>query len=221
MISELSWVYLTAVSHSTSSSCYRAPLWGPWPDFILILSIVTVALFCSSCTAPSLTRGRVCNLQCNRWLVRSLRTNNHTLPSHLRLCSLFVASYDWQGLRWRYSNPPPHGVGLGRNNCLLCLIPHERHRKRRIQQFIYSVRIHCRGQIITETLSSNDGGVFLGNDRHTYRHTHRHIHSDGRYLWSTLFGWAQVPWYTFHWQGGHTAWKQDKPTLFFKIIKSV
>jgi hypothetical protein len=64
----------------------------------------------SSYTAPSLMRGRVCNLQCNRWLVRSLRTNNHTLPSHLRLCSLFVASYDSQGLRWRYCNPPPHGV---------------------------------------------------------------------------------------------------------------
>jgi hypothetical protein len=42
--------------------------------------------------ASSLTRGRVCSLQCNRWLVRSLRTNNHTLQSHLRLCSLFVAS---------------------------------------------------------------------------------------------------------------------------------
>jgi hypothetical protein len=42
--------------------------------------------------------------------VQSLRTNNHTLPSHLRLCSLFVASYDSQGLRWRYSNPPPDGV---------------------------------------------------------------------------------------------------------------
>jgi hypothetical protein len=59
---------------------------------------------------PSLTRGRVCNLQCNRCLVRSLWTNNHTLPSHLRLCSLFVASYDSQGMRWRYYNPPPHGV---------------------------------------------------------------------------------------------------------------
>jgi hypothetical protein len=57
---------------------------------------------------PSLMRGRVCNLQCNRCLVRSLRTNNHTLPSHLRLCSLFVASSDSQVLRWRYSNPPPH-----------------------------------------------------------------------------------------------------------------
>jgi hypothetical protein len=47
--------------------------------------------------APSLARGQVCNLQCNRLLVRSLRTNNHTLPSHLRLCSLFVASHDSQG----------------------------------------------------------------------------------------------------------------------------
>jgi hypothetical protein len=32
---ELSWVYLTADGQSTSSSWYRAPLWGPWPDFIL------------------------------------------------------------------------------------------------------------------------------------------------------------------------------------------
>jgi hypothetical protein len=35
--------------------------------------------------------------------------NNYTLLSHLRLRSLFVASYDAQGLRWKYSNPPPHG----------------------------------------------------------------------------------------------------------------
>jgi hypothetical protein len=32
---ELSWVYLTADGQSTSSSWYRAPLWGPLPDFIL------------------------------------------------------------------------------------------------------------------------------------------------------------------------------------------
>jgi hypothetical protein len=58
---------------------------------------------------PSLTRKRVCSLQCNRSLVRLLTPNNHTLPSHLRLCSLSAASYDSQGLRWRYSNPPSHG----------------------------------------------------------------------------------------------------------------
>jgi hypothetical protein len=40
----------------------------------------------------------------------SHRTNNHVLTFHLRLDSLFVASYDSQGLRWRYSNPPPQGA---------------------------------------------------------------------------------------------------------------
>jgi hypothetical protein len=80
-------------------------------DQILSLSFPYWQLLCwSSCRVPSLTRGQVYNLQCNRWLVRSLRTSNHTLPSHLRLCSLFVASYDSQGLRWRYSIPPPHGL---------------------------------------------------------------------------------------------------------------
>jgi hypothetical protein len=52
----------------------------------------------------------ICSLQCNHSMVRLLTPSNHTLPSHLRLCSLFVASYDSQGLRWRYSNPHPHGV---------------------------------------------------------------------------------------------------------------
>jgi hypothetical protein len=64
--------------------------------------------------------------RCNRWLVRSLRTNNHTLPSHLRLCSLFVASCDSQGLWWRYSNPPPHGKtnlvqSQSQSECILAL----------------------------------------------------------------------------------------------------
>jgi hypothetical protein len=40
----------------------------------------------------------------------SQRTYNHTLLSHLRLLgSLSVACYDSQGLRWKYSYPPPHG----------------------------------------------------------------------------------------------------------------
>jgi hypothetical protein len=79
-------------------------------DQILSLSFLLWQLICcSSCRALSLTRGRFWNLRCNRWLVRSLRTNDHTLPSHLRLCSPFVACYDSQGLRWRYSNLPPHG----------------------------------------------------------------------------------------------------------------
>jgi hypothetical protein len=83
---------------SVDQSWYRVPLWGPW--LVLSLSVLQWQLLCcSSCRAPSLTRGRVCNLQSNCRLVRSLRTNNHTLPSHLRLCSLFVASY--------YTERPP------------------------------------------------------------------------------------------------------------------
>jgi hypothetical protein len=62
----------------------------------------------SAFNASSLTRKRVCSLQCNRSLVRSLTPNNYTLLSHLRLCSLFIASYDSQGLLWKYSNPPRH-----------------------------------------------------------------------------------------------------------------
>jgi hypothetical protein len=46
--------------------------------------------------ASSLTRKRVCSLQCIHSLVRLLTPNNHTLPSHLRLCSLSVTSYDSQ-----------------------------------------------------------------------------------------------------------------------------
>jgi hypothetical protein len=47
--------------------------------------------------ASSLTRKWVCSLECLRSLVRSLTTSNHTLPSHPRLCSLSVASYDYGG----------------------------------------------------------------------------------------------------------------------------
>jgi hypothetical protein len=71
---------------------------------------------------PSLRRGRVCSLQCNRRLVRSLTTNNHTLESHLRLCSLFVASYDSQGLRWKNSNPPPHGEESEKWSSVICRV---------------------------------------------------------------------------------------------------
>jgi hypothetical protein len=86
----------------------------------------------------SLTRGRVCNLLLLLVLTRQrspagLKTIFYCLnswdPPNLEgqvpvfisprnrvaqlcpraLCSLSVASYDSQGLRWRYSNPPPHG----------------------------------------------------------------------------------------------------------------
>jgi hypothetical protein len=50
----------------------------------------------------------ICSSIC-QWS-ESRRTRNLTLLSHLRLLgSLSAASYDSQGLRWKYSNPPSHG----------------------------------------------------------------------------------------------------------------
>jgi hypothetical protein len=50
-------------------------------------------------------RVRICNLQCNLSVVR---VAVDSLLSHLRLLGpLSVASYDSQGLRWKYSFPPP------------------------------------------------------------------------------------------------------------------
>jgi hypothetical protein len=51
----------------------------------------------------------ICSAIC-QWS-ESRKTRNHIWLSHLRLLSsLFVASYDSQGLRWKYSYPPPHGA---------------------------------------------------------------------------------------------------------------
>jgi hypothetical protein len=80
------------------------PLFGTLDQILSCLSFFVWQLRYSSF---KVTRKRVCSLQCNHSLVRSLTPNNHTLPSHLRLCSLFVSSYDSQGPWWKYSNPPP------------------------------------------------------------------------------------------------------------------
>jgi hypothetical protein len=94
-----SWVYLTTDSQSTSLSWYRALLSDPWPDFILILSLVTICFVVLPVGCP-LWRDerRVCNLQCNRWLVRSLRTN--TIHYRLmRMCSRSHIATDGQSVR--------------------------------------------------------------------------------------------------------------------------
>jgi hypothetical protein len=87
------------------------PPFGAHDQIYLSLLFSSDHYFILLSMASSLTRKRVCSLECVHSLVRSLTTNNHTLPSHPRLCSLSVASYDSQGLRWKYSNPPPHGEG--------------------------------------------------------------------------------------------------------------
>jgi hypothetical protein len=75
------------------------PPFGTFDQILSCSSLFVWQLRYSSFKAPSLTRKRVCSLQCNHSLVRSLTPNNHTLPSHLKLCSIFVDSYDSQGLR--------------------------------------------------------------------------------------------------------------------------
>jgi hypothetical protein len=104
-----SWSYFTTDGRSVSTSWCRAPLWGPWPDFTFSF-LLKKNCFALRFGKPSLTRGRsiICSAIC-QWS-ESRRTRNHTLLSHLRLSgSLSVASYDSQGLRWKYSYPPPHG----------------------------------------------------------------------------------------------------------------
>jgi hypothetical protein len=104
---ELELFLLPTVSRPVSLSI--GPPFGTFDQILACSFCVTVTLFCFQCV---LTRKRVCSLQCNHSLVWAVTPNNYTLPSHLRLCSLFVASYDSQGLRWKYSNAPPHGVAL-------------------------------------------------------------------------------------------------------------
>jgi hypothetical protein len=123
-------------------------------QFYFLLEIFFRHLLVCYFVAPSLTRGRVCNLLVQLLLglasavtlgSKSRRTHGHILLSHLRLPqpggpgsliyiprnrvaqlypralgSLFVASYDSQGLRWRHSNPPPHGFRIYkvRSQCL-------------------------------------------------------------------------------------------------------
>jgi hypothetical protein len=92
------------ISWSWSSSCGWQSLdqfvWvsglplGPLTRFYIALLYSSDSYFILLSKAPSLTRKRVCSLQCNHSLIRLLMPNNHTLSPHLRLCSLFVASYD-------------------------------------------------------------------------------------------------------------------------------
>jgi hypothetical protein len=103
-----------------------------WPDFYYCLAFADFMLL-----SPSLTRGRVCNLLVQFAVTlgsKSRRTHDHILLSHLRLpqpggpdpciyipqeqgCPIispgtkpsFCGLLRLVGLRWRYSNPPPHG----------------------------------------------------------------------------------------------------------------
>jgi hypothetical protein len=55
------WVY----RQSASPLWFQAPIWDPRSIFLLFSLIIFRQLRVCWCGAPSLTRGRVCNLQCN------------------------------------------------------------------------------------------------------------------------------------------------------------
>jgi hypothetical protein len=62
--------YFTTVSQSVSMSWYRVPLWDLWPDIISCRNFAVSNLRSCIYWAPSLTRGRVSNMQCNHSIVR-------------------------------------------------------------------------------------------------------------------------------------------------------
>jgi hypothetical protein len=73
-------------------------------------------------------------------------TSNHILPSHPSLCSLSVASYDSQGLRWKYSNPSPHGVHRLRFN-----VGVPEHSREYYKRCNFSPRSEGRVQVVNAT----------------------------------------------------------------------
>jgi hypothetical protein len=62
--------YFTTDSQSVSMSWYRVPFWDLWLDITSCRNVAVWNLRSCICWAPSLTRGRVCNLQCNHSIVR-------------------------------------------------------------------------------------------------------------------------------------------------------
>jgi hypothetical protein len=58
------------VSQSVSTSWYRASLWDLRPGITSCQNVAVLNLRSCFCGVLSLTRGRVCNLQCNHSMVR-------------------------------------------------------------------------------------------------------------------------------------------------------
>jgi hypothetical protein len=59
-----------SVNQSVSMSWYRTPLWDLRPDITCCRNVAVWNLLSCFCGQPSLTRGRVCNLQRNHSMVR-------------------------------------------------------------------------------------------------------------------------------------------------------
>jgi hypothetical protein len=124
--------YFTTDSQSVNMSWYRVPLWDLWPDITSCRNVAVWNLLSCIYWAPSHTRGRVCNLQCNHSIVRVAQnpkpnfTVSSETPPTWRARSPYLYPQEQgdpvippsngfplhlllrlAGLRWRYSNPPP------------------------------------------------------------------------------------------------------------------
>jgi hypothetical protein len=126
-----------SVSQSVSMSWYRVPLCDLQPDIISCRNISVWNLWSCIYWAPSLTRGQVCNLQCNHSIVRVAQnpkpylTVSSETPTtwRARFPYLYPPGTGWPsytpghwvpftsslstrllrltGLWWKYSNLPP------------------------------------------------------------------------------------------------------------------
>jgi hypothetical protein len=122
------------VGQPVSMSRYRAPLWDLRPDITYCRNVAVWILRSCIYWAPSLTRGRVCNLLCNHSMVRVAQNptlyftvSSETPPTwRARFPYLYPPGTGWPsytsghwvpftssfttsllrlaGLRWRYSN---------------------------------------------------------------------------------------------------------------------
>jgi hypothetical protein len=85
-------------------------------------------------------------------------------------------------LRWRYSNPPPHGHNKKFWEELIAYFPlirHESHRKRRLEQFFCCcVCICCHGNVYSEPLPSNNRELHIQPHR-LMGGTYKERRSDG------------------------------------------
>jgi hypothetical protein len=123
---------------SASLSWYQAPLWNSWPDIFSVLTVAGFLMWGAlsdertglnllyncfwALPEQPLSGSEFHRTQiifcCLIWNSPNredqvpvfISPRNRVAQLYPRaLGSLSVASYDSQGLRWRYSNPPPHG----------------------------------------------------------------------------------------------------------------
>jgi hypothetical protein len=84
-----------------------SPLWDLWSDVTSCIKVSVWKLLSHIYGAPSLTRGRVCSLQCNHSMARVGITRNHTLLSHLstRFPYLYPLGTGWPSYTPRHWVP--------------------------------------------------------------------------------------------------------------------